>query len=728
MGFCKATEHGKQIRCPKCRSIQLIEAGLSGEEWMGMSTADRRKYLDGIMSASEHEVPEMFNLQEQIIEPEPVYVPEPEPAYIPEPSYEPEPVYVSEPEPVYVPEPAIPEFGAEPEEAPVETPIVKKKVVKKAVRKVVKKPAATVVPETPYVSEEPAYIPEPEPVYVPEPEPAYIPGSSYEPEPVYVPEPQITIPAYEAVTQPEQEYAPEPAMPVFSSEPEYTSAETPVIKKKVVRKVVKKPAAEEPVPEETPSEKKKVVKKAVKKVVKKPVAAVMPEMPYVPEEPVYVPEPEPAYVPETVMPEFGAETEEAPVETPIVKKKVVKKAVKKVVKKPAATVEPEMPYVPEEPAYVPEPEPEYVPEPEVKPVRKKKVVRKVVKKPAEDVLIPEPQITIPAYEAVTQPEQEYAPEPAIPAFSTEPEYTPAETPVIKKKVVRKVVKKPAAEEPVPEGTPSEKKKVVRKVVKKPAVPAEAGEPAAEASYTEPSYEEHAVESEAGSAAVSAESSKRDTIREDIFKDDAAAAVAAVVSDEDEEAEETGPAVKKKKVKEEVTPLARRNRIIVFGTSIGLVATLMVTTLVVPSFRFRDEMARLRNAQVGDIIPYGKYKGNTGWIVLDKKPDRVLCISNYEVGNASTDDIVWESSPVREELNSTFMNSTFNMYERIKVLSSEKIREEEPDYATAYVTRELNDKMFILKDYELKDYIADNSEIMVQLSDTAVHPTMWVNIE
>ena len=53
MGFCKATEHGKQIKCPKCRNIQLIEAGLSGDEWMGMSSGERRNYLDGLNPVSD---------------------------------------------------------------------------------------------------------------------------------------------------------------------------------------------------------------------------------------------------------------------------------------------------------------------------------------------------------------------------------------------------------------------------------------------------------------------------------------------------------------------------------------------------------------------------------------------------------------------------------------------------------------------------------------------------
>jgi hypothetical protein len=283
---------------------------------------------------------------------------------------------------------------------------------------------------------------------------------------------------------------------------------------------------------------------------------------------------------------------------------------------------------------------------------------------------------------------------------------------------------------------AKKKKVVRKVVKKPSSEAAAEEPAAEGVSEAPS-EEAATEpgiktydtSEGGDTGeTSADKHDGEAKKEDDWKSDLGAEAAAAVDEESEADEEPVGKPKWKKVKVDATPEAKRNRIIVYATSIGMVTALTVTTMVIPSFRFRDEMSVLRSSQVGDIVSYGKYKGNTDWIVLDKQPDRVLCISDFEVGDTRDDEIFWETSPVREELNSTFMNSTFNLYERIRILSADTIRQQDPEYTTAYVTKDMDDKVFILKDSELKNYISDNSDRMVQLSDMAVHPAMWVDIK
>ena len=398
------------------------------------------------------------------------------------------------------------------------------------------------------------------------------------------------------------------------------------------------------------------------------------------------PEPAPMAVPE---PEYIVEAE--PEAKPAAKRKVVKKTVKKVVKKPAA-----------------------------KPAAKKKVVKKAVKK-----VVKKPAVT--AVPVMTG-EPEYTAEPDIP-YTAEPGYVPEPEPVPAEEAL-------FAAEAEPEAKPAARKKVVKKavkkVVKKPAVtavPVMTGEP----EYTAEPDTPYTAEPE---NIPEPEPEPRPEPEKKVSKgwttgsaDSGGLKDQPIVNlDADEDAEDNEPVVKKKKVKAEVTPQAKRNRIIVFGASIGLIAALTVTSIVIPSFRYRDEMALLRNANVGDIIRFGKYKGNSGWIVLDKKDDRVLCISDFEVGDKPQEEFTWETSPEREELNSSFMNSTFNLYERIRILSSATIREQDPDYKTEYVDKDLNDRMFILKDDEVKKYVADNGDILVQLSDTAIHPTMWISIK
>ncbi|MBQ7586630.1 MAG: hypothetical protein IJT37_01220, partial [Lachnospiraceae bacterium] len=468
-------------------------------------------------------------------------------------------------------------------------------------------------------------------------------------------------------------------------------------------------------PAAKPAAKKKVVKKAVKKVVKKPAVTAVPVMtgepeytaepdiPYTAEpdipytaEPEYVPKPAPGYMAEPepapmAVPEPEYIVEAEPEAKPAAKRKVVKKTVKKVVKKPAA-----------------------------KPAAKKKVVKKAVKK-----VVKKPAVT--AVPVMTG-EPEYTAEPDIP-YTAEPGYVPEPEPVPAEEAL-------FAAEAEPEAKPAARKKVVKKavkkVVKKPAVtavPVMTGEP----EYTAEPDTPYTAEPE---NIPEPEPEPRPEPEKKVSKgwttgsaDSGGLKDQPIVNlDADEDAEDNEPVVKKKKVKAEVTPQAKRNRIIVFGASIGLIAALTVTSIVIPSFRYRDEMALLRNANVGDIIRFGKYKGNSGWIVLDKKDDRVLCISDFEVGDKPQEEFTWETSPEREELNSSFMNSTFNLYERIRILSSATIREQDPDYKTEYVDKDLNDRMFILKDDEVKKYVADNGDILVQLSDTAIHPTMWISIK
>ena len=394
---------------------------------------------------------------------------------------------------------------------------------------------------------------------------------------------------------------------------------------------------------------------------------------------------------------------------------------------PEYTAEPDIPYT-AEPGYVPEPEP--VPaeealfaaeaEPAAKPAAKKKVVKKAVKK-----VVKKPAVT--AVPVMTG-EPEYTAEPDIP-YTAEPGYVPEPEPVPAEEALFAAEAEPAAK---PAAKKKVVKKAVKKVVKKPAVtavPVMTGEPEYKAEpdtpYTaepenipEPEPEPRPEPEKKVSKGWTTGSADSGGLKDQPI----------VNIDADEDAEDNEPVIKKKKVKAEVTPQAKRNRIIVFGASIGLITALTVTSMVIPSFRYRDEMAELRNANVGDIIHFGKYKGNSGWIVLDKKDDRVLCISDFEVGDKPQEEFTWETSPEREELNSSFMNSTFNLYERIRILSSATIREQDPDYKTEYVDKDLNDRMFILKDDEVKKYVADKGDILVQLSDTAIHPTMWISIK
>ena len=578
---------------------------------------------------------------------------------------------------------------------------------------------------------------------------AGIPAFTYEEEPVRV-MPEVVeegasavaeaIPAFGSVNIEGLDIEPEP---VVTAAPEPEVAVAPI---------------EIPAPVKTPA--KKVVKKVVRKKaspVLTPVAE--PELSYIPEaepEPVVAAAPEPVAV--------------APIEIPAPVKTPAKKVVKKVVRKKASPVltpvaEPELSYIPEAeqvPAFIPgpatAPEPVAVAAPIETPAPvkapAKKVVKKVVRKKAAPVLTPvaEPELSsIPEAEQVPAftPGPATAPEPVAAAPIETP--APVKTPV--KKVVRKVVKKQAAKsapetaEPSPASAPGMQvnKKDDRgngREFKQPTaafgnVAYRTGTTASSPNVWNEEQREAYRQKEKERQAVEEEKEEEKPVKgffkkkskekktEDLDKkDNEDNADKEILSD----IEASVSGAKEEKKQQPKNPKAVRNRLIVASTFSVMVAALATTTFIIPSFRFRNEMSDLRKANVGDIVKYGKYKGNTDWIVLDRKDNRVLCISNYGVGDERADEVVlWETSPVRERLNSTFMNSTFNIFERVRIVSTKEIRENEPDYRAEYVSPDVVDKMFMLKDEEVKEYIASNSDRMTQLSDISVHPACWIDI-
>ncbi|MCR5232929.1 MAG: DUF6273 domain-containing protein [Lachnospiraceae bacterium] len=587
---------------------------------------------------------------------------------------------------------------AEPVKAPA------KKVVRKVVRKQAA-PAAEYIPE-PAAAATPAFIPEEEPL------PVFTAETGSEPS--YIPETE-PLPVFTAETGSEPSYIPETEpLPVFTaeagSEPSYI------------------PEAE-PIPVFT--------------------AEAGSEPSYIPEaEPAAVLTPEPEAAPEPVIPATPVMSA-APIETPAPIKVPAKKVVKKVVRKQAA---PAAVFTPE-PAAEPEPvmsaapavaeAPIETPAPAKAPA--KKVVKKVVRKQ-----------TAPA--AVLTPEPEAAPEPVItatPVVAAAPIETPAPAKVpAKKKVVKKVVRKQAvtASKPAPEtamqtATPSPASASEIQVNKEDdrGNGREFKQPIATfgnvAYRTETAASSPNVWNEEQREAYRQKEKERQAVEEEkeeekpvkgFFKKKSKEKKTEDLDKKDKEKlsdiEASVSGAKEEQKQQTKNPKAVRNKVIVASTFSVMVAALATTTFIIPSFRFRDEMSALRKANVGDIVTYGKYKGNKEWIVLDRKDNRVLCISNYGVGDERADEVVlWETSPVREHLNSTFMNSAFNIFERVRIISTKEIRENEPDYRAEYVSPDVVDKMFMLKDEEVKEYIASNSDRMTQLSDISVHPACWIDI-
>lgn len=298
-------------------------------------------------------------------------------------------------------------------------------------------------------------------------------------------------------------------------------------------------------------------------------------------------------------------------------------------------------------------------------------------------------------------------------------YKPEENAGTESKPVKKVVKKVV------------KKKVVKRVVKKPEEPAEEKEklPAPEQPTgdsweavlaAEKKEEEKEKEKKAPKVKEAVKEEKKEEPKRSLFFDD------------DDEGEKPGEEHKKETEKKETEPAVkyitpRKNLMIVTVTFSVLLVYLLVSTFVVPTFRIRRELPELRSAAAGDTVQFGKYKGQDEWVVLDKKGSKLLCISNYAIYGKTYDEEDWNSSSLRKWFNSIFINSSFNVFERLRIVSTKEIEKEFPGYSRS-IGAEDPDKIFLVTDDELLSYLKDHREAAMEVNDGQIRAVCWIETD
>ncbi|WP_455715250.1 DUF6273 domain-containing protein [Anaerosporobacter sp.] len=81
---------------------------------------------------------------------------------------------------------------------------------------------------------------------------------------------------------------------------------------------------------------------------------------------------------------------------------------------------------------------------------------------------------------------------------------------------------------------------------------------------------------------------------------------------------------------------------------------------------------LSDAQIGDTVKVG----SSSWIILDKQEDKVLCIKKKPISNIvynnNDGDVSWDTSQIRNYLNSEFIKENFSAEEAAKIEPSEVI--------------------------------------------------------
>lgn len=134
---------------------------------------------------------------------------------------------------------------------------------------------------------------------------------------------------------------------------------------------------------------------------------------------------------------------------------------------------------------------------------------------------------------------------------------------------------------------------------------------------------------------------------------------------------------------------------------------------------------LDSAAVGDTIIFGKYeqdndtsngKEKIEWLVLAKKDDRLLVISQYALDcqpyNTSDTKVTWEDCTLRGWLNGDFLNAAFSDGERAMIPTVTVPADKNPDFAfKSNPGNDTQDKVFLLSIVEANEYFQSDEERM-----------------
>ena len=112
------------------------------------------------------------------------------------------------------------------------------------------------------------------------------------------------------------------------------------------------------------------------------------------------------------------------------------------------------------------------------------------------------------------------------------------------------------------------------------------------------------------------------------------------------------------------------------------------------------------------MKFGNYHGAVEWLVLDKKDGKALLISKYCLDakeydkNENNESVTWETSTLRQWLNSCFINEAFTDEEKALICDTHLQNPDNPEYRTDG-GNDTTDKVFLLSIDEASRYFADN---------------------
>ena len=131
------------------------------------------------------------------------------------------------------------------------------------------------------------------------------------------------------------------------------------------------------------------------------------------------------------------------------------------------------------------------------------------------------------------------------------------------------------------------------------------------------------------------------------------------------------------------------------------------------------------------MKFGNYHGAVEWLVLDKKDGKALLISKYCLDakeydkNENNESVTWETSTLRQWLNSCFIDEAFADEEKALICDTYLQNPDNPKWGTNGGSN-TTDKVFLLSVDEATRYFASDKARMAEATDYAKEQGIYVS--
>ena len=203
---------------------------------------------------------------------------------------------------------------------------------------------------------------------------------------------------------------------------------------------------------------------------------------------------------------------------------------------------------------------------------------------------------------------------------------------------------------------------------------------------------------------------------------------------------------------------------------------IIVGIIVGEFLRRHRFVDINSAEVGSKVLFGHYNDSNGWIVLDKKDDKLLILSEeaicYKKYNEEDEAVTWSTCSLRKWLNTEYLTQAFSEGELERIADTSVYTEILPVWNyyfdgdnTIADGENTIDKVFLLSIEEAEKYFSNDKErrtfiaviesctwwlrtprgndiagevsysgeinrngVLVTSEHTAVRPAMWIEVK